>query len=434
MEWWVIVIPIGGLLVLMVMGVPIPWALGLSAFVGYWMVGGLDAALSKLSLTAYFAVSNFVLSAIPLFILMAEIIMFSGAGQGLFDSASKWMGRLPGGLGIASILACAVFGAMSGVSVAASATIGLVAIPEMLRLGYDKRMTTGTLAAGGTLAVLIPPSIPMILYGIVTEQSIGRLFMAGVIPGIILTSIYAGYTLFKAARNPSMAPRAARFSWKEKIVSLRGTWGVLLLIILVLGSIYTGICSPTEAAGVGASGALVLSAIYRKLNLSNLGKAVWAAARTTCMVLIIMVGALYFGYFLTITGVPGQLISFLGSLEVSRWVIMIGMNVLLGILGCFLDPGSIILITMPLLFPIAVSLGFDPIWFGVIVTMNIEMGLITPPVGMNLFVVKGIAPQVSMADIIRGITPFVVLDVLGIALIMLFPQLSLWLPSMMMGG
>lgn len=433
MEWSVIVIPMAILVFGLAAGVHIAVSLGVAGFVGYWLAQGPGPALDLIGLTLYGMMNNFVFSAVPLFILLAEILEVSEAGSKLFDAGNKWLGRLPGGLAVATVAVGAVFAALCGVSVAAAATIGLVAIPEMRRLGYDKKLSTGVVAASGTLSILIPPSVLFILYGLVAEESIGRLFIAGVIPGIILTAAYIVGVLVMVMRNPSLAPPGGTFSWKEKMVSLKGIWAMLVLIVVVLGSIYAGVCSPTEAAGVGAFSALLISVITRKLTLANLKTALSKTVLTTSMVLIIATMALYFARFLTVTGATQRVVQSIVSLPVSPWVVMIAVNVLMLILGCFLDSPSIVLITMPILVPIIKTLGFDPIWFGVVVCINMEIALLTPPVGMNCYVISGIVPDIPLADIFQGIIPFVIMDAIVLAIIIALPQLSLWLPSLMMG-
>ena len=417
--------------VLFCLRLPIAFALGFSGFIGYWMLKGFDVALARLGIAGYTTMMSFVLSPIAVFILMGEFVVISGLGSDLFEAGWRWLGRTPGSLAIGSVFACAVFAAMCGVSVAAAVTIGMVAIPEMLKRGYDKGLATGVVAAGGTLSILIPPSVTFILYGAVAEESIGKLFMAGVFPGIVLTILFSIYVLIFAIRKPELAPAAGRVPMKEKFYSLRGIWAVIILIAAVLGTIYVGVATPTEAAAVGALAAMLIAISYRKLTWSKLWTSLLRTAEASGYIFIIVVFAMYFGVYLTLTGATDQFINFLVSLPVNPWIVMVGINLLLMVLGCFLDPVTIILLTVPMLHSIIIKLGFDGIWFGVIVVINMELGFLTPPVGLNLFAIKGICPEVPFDTILRGSVPFMFLDILCIIIISIFPQIALWLPSMM---
>lgn len=432
MEWWQIAVPLTVAVVLLLSGLPIAFTLGLCGLVGFLIVIGFDKTLPLLGVHCYSAVDNFLFSPIPLFILMAEILHFSGIGASLYDTAAKWFGQLRGGLSIASVAACGVFAAMCGLSIAGAVTIGVIAIPEMIKRGYNKRLAVGSVAVAGTLGILIPPSLPFIVYGVVAEQSIGRLFMAGIIPGIVLMGLFSTYILLRARMHPEWAPGVAGITWKDKILSVRQLWSAVLLILLVLGGIYLGVATPTEAAGLGAFGAMCLALIYRRLKLSDLVQAAWRTAGTCGFVLILVVGAMFFSLYLTTTGITQNLATSIASLEVSRWVIMIGVNLLLLALGFFLDATAIILLTTPVLLPIITSLGFDPIWYGVILVINLEIAFITPPVGLNLYAIRRVAPDIPLSEILLGSIPFLLLACLGIALVMIFPQLALWLPSTMM--
>jgi len=414
------------------LGVPVAISIGLSAFIGFWMVLGLDPAVARLGQVSYHALMNYAFSPIILFILMGEIIIFSGIGSDIFEATSKWVGKLPGGLAIASVLASALFGAICGVSIAGAATIGRLAIPEMLKRKYSRSLAAGTVAAGGTLSIMIPPSLAFILYGVVSEQSIGRLFIAGIIPGVLISLLYSGYVLLTATRHPENAPRMPSASWHEKLAAAKVIFPVAALFVMVLGTIYLGFGTPSEAGAMGATGALILALIYRKLSPGNLATACFQSAMTIGSIMIIAVAALFFGYYLATSGYSAKLIAAVSTAPVSRWVIMILINLLLLVLGCFLDVSAIILLTTPILLPTVIALGFDPIWYGVILVINIEMAFITPPVGLNLFVIRSLAPDIPISDVIRGAFPFVIIDVIAIAIIMLFPQLALWLPNTIM--
>jgi C4-dicarboxylate transporter DctM subunit len=425
------IVPLVVLAVFLLAGLPIGFSLLLTGFVGLTMITSFDAAVNYLGLHAFSSIARFVFTPIPLFVLMGDILAVSGVGADTFDAALKWFGRVRGGLSVASIVACAIFASMCGLSMAGAATIGIVAIPEMIKRGYDKGLAAGSVASAGTLGILIPPSLPFIMYGIVAEQSVGELFIAGIVPGILLTLLFSGYVLLIAWRRPHLAPGIAGVTWRQRFLSLRKLWSAIVLIILVLGSIYGGVATPTEAAGVGAIGALGVALLYRSLNLKKLIEIGRRTVELVGFIMILVVGAMLFSYYLTLTGATQSLSNWMASLAVAPWVIILGINIILLILGCFLDSTAIILITTPLFLPIVTSLGFDPIWYGVILIINIEIAFITPPVGMNLYVISNIAPDVSLATILRGITPFLLMALLAIALVAIFPQLVLWLPSTM---
>ena len=425
-------IPIATLIILLLVGLPIGFALLLSAIIGCTMIVGFDATISYLGIHAFNSIGRFLLTPVPLFILMGEILAVSGIGGVMFDAALKWFGRFRGGLSIASIIACAIFASMCGLSMAGAATIGIVAIPEMLRRGYDKGLATGSVTCAGTLGILIPPSLPFIMYGMIAEESVGQLFIAGILPGVMLTVLFSTYVFLRAWRQPHLAPGVSGITWKERIVSLKGLWAAIILILAVLGSIYGGVATPTEAAGIGAFGALVIAIVRRSINLKSMVEAAWRALTVVGFVMFLVVGAMFFSRYLTMTGMTQSLTIWMASLPVLPWVILGGMCVILIFLGCFLDSTAIILITTPLFLPIVTGFGFSPIWYGVILVMNIEIAFVTPPVGMNLYVVSNIARDVPITTILRGSLPFLLLAVLGIALVIAFPELALWLPSTML--
>lgn len=424
-------IPVLALFALLLAGLPIGITLLLCGFIGYSMVTSFDSAFIYLGSHTYSSISKFVFTPIPLFVLMGEILSVSGIGAGMFEAATKWFGRFRGGLSVASILACAVFAAMCGLSMAGAATIGIVAIPEMVKRGYDKGLATGSVTCAGTLGILIPPSLPFIMYGVVAEQSIGQLFIAGIVPGALLTILFSVYVFLRAWRQPHVAPGISGITWKERFISLKKLWAAIVLIVAVLGSIYFGIATPTEAAGIGAFGALVIALIYRSINLKGFVQISFRTVRVVGFVMVLIVGAMLFSYYLTITGVTQSIGAWMASLAVSPFIIFGGMCVILIILGMFLDSTAIILITTPIFLPIVTDLGFSPIWYGVILIMNIEIAFVTPPVGINLYVVSSIAPDIPLSTILRGSLPFLLLAILGIILVMVFPQLALWLPAKM---
>lgn len=414
------------LLLLLVMGLPVAFSLGMAGVAGMLLFMGGDGALAQLPIIGYKSLDDFVLTAVPLYILMSQILLTGKVGNDLFELANKWLRHLPGGLGIATVMACAVFAAITGSSVACAVTIGAIAIPEMLARGYERSLVLGAVAAGGTLGILIPPSIPMILYGAITDESIGKLFMSGVVPGAILTVLFIMIVVYRS-RN---LPREAAASWDERISALKKSFWGLLLPVIVVGGIYTGIFTPTEAAGIGTVYSLIITfGIYRTLSLKDMPEILEDTIKTTCMIFAIMIGASLFGFVLTILDAPQALTNFVVDMQTNRWIIFVAINILLLFLGCILESVSIIFITLPILFPLIVRLGFDPIWFNVVMLINLELALITPPVGMNLFVLQGISPDSKMTQIIKGVIPFGAVMALEILLLCFFPEIATWLPS-----
>ncbi len=414
------------LLLLLVLGLPVAFSLGMAGVAGMLLFMGGDGALAQLPIIGYKSLDDFVLTAVPLYILMSQILLTGKVGNDLFELANKWLRHLPGGLGIATVMACAVFAAITGSSVACAVTIGAIAIPEMLSRGYDRSLVLGAVAAGGTLGILIPPSIPMILYGAITDESIGKLFMSGVVPGAILTILFIMVVVYRSRNLPLEAPA----SWDERLSALKKSFWGLMLPVIVVGGIYSGIFTPTEAAGIGTVYSLIITfLIYRTLSLKDMPEILEDTIKTTCMIFAIMIGASLFGFVLTILDAPQALTNFVVDMQTNRWVIFVAINILLLFLGCILESVSIIFITLPILFPLIVKLGFDPIWFNVVMLINLELALITPPVGMNLFVLQGISPDSKMTQIIKGVIPFGVIMALEILLLCFFPQIATWLPT-----
>lgn len=414
------------LLLLLVLGLPVAFSLGMAGVAGMLLFMGGDGALAQLPIIGYKSLDDFVLTAVPLYILMSQILLTGKVGNDLFELANKWLRYLPGGLGIATVMACAVFAAITGSSVACAVTIGAIAIPEMLSRGYDRSLVLGAVAAGGTLGILIPPSIPMILYGAITDESIGKLFMSGVVPGAILTILFIMVVVYRSRNLPLEAPA----SWDERLSALKKSFWGLMLPVIVVGGIYSGVFTPTEAAGIGTVYSLIITfLIYRTLSLKDMPEILEDTIKTTCMIFAIMIGASLFGFVLTILDAPQALTNFVVDMQTNRWVIFVAINILLLFLGCILESVSIIFITLPILFPLIVKLGFDPIWFNVVMLINLELALITPPVGMNLFVLQGISPDSKMTQIIKGVIPFGVIMALEILLLCFFPQIATWLPT-----
>lgn len=418
--------------VVLMMGVPIAFALGGVSVLGLLVLQG-PFAVPQLAHLVYSEGTSFLLILVPLFVLMAELISFSGIANELYTAANLWFSRVPGALAVSSIFACAGFASISGSSPATAATMGRIALPEMVNRGYNKPLASGAIAAGGTLGILIPPSVTMVVFAIVTEVSIGKLFIAGILPGIMLAILLASYVVVAAWRNPGLAPRySEQITWRQRFRALSRVWPVVLLSGVVLLTIYTGIATPTEASGIGATGAMLAALAYRQLTPRRLMEAVLHTVRVSSMLLFIVFGAVAFSYLLSLESIPQTLSSYLSALPVSRWWIMILFQLFVVFLGFFLEAVGIITLTMPVIFPAMMQLGFDPIWFGIIITINIEISLITAPVGLNLYVLKSVAPDgVTLGDIIKGAIPFVFVMLAGMAILMLFPAIALFLPSFM---
>jgi tripartite ATP-independent transporter DctM subunit len=391
--------------------------------------------LNIIPITAYEDVTNYILLAVPLFVFMANILEHSGIAEELYEMMHKWMGKLSGGLAIGTVIICAIFAAMAGISGVATITMGLIALPSMLKKGYSKHLAVGSVSAGGTLGILIPPSVIMILYAFLTEESVGKLFIAGVFPGVLITFLFIAYIGVRCLIKPELGPAIEEHvSFKEKIVSLKAVVLPIGLIFLVLGVIYTGICTPTEASAVGAMGAIICALIYRKFSWDVFKKSLERTLGLTCMVMWILIGATCFTQLYTALGAPDMLNDLISGLDVSKWTIITLMMMVFFILGMFMDPAGIIMICTPVFIPIIRLLGFDTIWFGILFTICMEMGYITPPFGFNLFYMKAIVPsQISMGDIYRSIIPFVLLEIVGLIIVILFPELATWLPSRMIG-
>lgn len=423
-------IGVGVLVVLLFLRVWVGMTMIIVGFLGFAYIVGFKHAFMIMGSVPYSAISNETVASVPLFILMGVVVSNTGVAKDLYHAAYKWLGQLRGGLAMATVVACGGFAAITGSSPATAATMGKVALPEMKKYNYDLKMTTGAVAAGGTLGILIPPSMGFILYGILTEESIGKLFMAGIIPGILEILFYVATIYLMCTIKPSLGPAGPKVTFIEKVKSLRYTWAMMLLFILVIGGIYGGWFTPTEAGAIGAFGAIVVSILARKLTRENLLAAILEAAQTTAMIVIIISGAFIFMKFMAVSRLPDLLAGFLGGLPFPPLVILILIVFLYIILGMFLDAPSAIVLTLPILFPVILSFGFDPIWYGVIMVRINEVGLITPPMGMNAFVLSGVT-DTPLGIIFRGVVPFLVADFLHIALLIAFPGISLLLPSIM---
>ena len=431
-------IGIAGLLI-MLTGMPIAFALGIIS-VGSIVIFLDVYQFNLIGELMFSSLNDFTMLAIPLFVLMGAVFAGSPASTDLFDTAQKWTSKLPGGLAVSSVLASALFSALSGSSPATAAAIGKAAIPEMKKRGYSNAIATGAIVAGGTLGILIPPSVVLILYGVAVEQSIGRLFAAGVVPGILLTVLFCVWIMIatvlekkgKDISSPEGAAYVMTYSWKERFTSLIKVIPFMLLIIGILYALYAGIATPSEAAAVGTILAIVIILIvYRSMTWKSFVKMLLSTTKESTMILLIIAFSALIGTVLSFLSVPQDLANVVIGLDVSKWVILIMINVFLLGMGLFIPPAAIILMTAPILLPIITGLGFDPIWFGIIMTINMEAGLITPPVGLNLFVVKGIAPEIPTKDIIKGSLPFVGVILFAILLLTVFPQIVKWLPDLL---
>jgi C4-dicarboxylate transporter, DctM subunit len=415
------------LLVVLFAGLPVAFSLGATSVL---LVGLFDLPVKLIASTVFTSLDSFVVIAIPLFILMSRVLLDGKVGDDLFEVMNVWVRHLPGGLAIATILACAFFAAISGSGAATAATIGMVAYPAMIERGYQKRFILGLLACGGTLGILIPPSIPLIVFGAVTEESIGKLFIAGVVPGLVLTAVLIVYAVYRSKRGGYVPMEAA--TWPERFrVTRRNLWGIALPF-LILGGIYTGVFTPTEAAAVGLTYSLFITLfIYRTLSVRDLPDICLKAVGTSCMIALIISGALLFGRVLTLVEIPQKLTALIIDWKLSALMFVLAMNILMLFLGCILETVSIILLTVPLVAPILEALKIDPIWYAIVLTVNMEMALVTPPVGMNLYVINGLSDEIHMSEVIRGVAPFIVILAAFLLLTMLFPPMSTWLPSMM---
>lgn len=425
-----------GLITLAVLatGMPIAFGLGIVAL-GFLLWADGTVAIKTLASTMFSGLDDFNIVSIPMFIIMGTAIASSRAGSDLYEALHRWLSRVPGSLVISNLGACALFAALTGSSPATCAAIGKMGIPEMRRRGYSADLATGAIAAGGTLGILIPPSITFILYGIASETSIGRLFLAGVVPGLMLTALFMAWALFISwRRGEAWADRLTTYSWRERFEALPRVLPFIAIIVIVIYVLYGGIATPSEAAGVGAMACLLLVVvIYRQWHPAAIWRILRDGLRESGMIIMIIATAVLFGYMLSSLYVTQSIAEAIAVLDINRWVLMLLVNLFLLVAGCFLPPAAIILMTTPILVPIITGAGFDLVWFGVIFTINMELGLITPPVGLNLFVIKGIAPDVPLTQILWGALPFMLCMVLAILLLSLFPEIATWLPNQLMG-
>ncbi len=419
------------LLILIFLRLPIAFAMALVGFIGFGECVNYHASLSMVSTVASETGMDYGLSVVPLFILMGNFVTEAGLSNELYNSSYAFLGHRRGGLAMATIVACGGFSAVCGSSLATAATMSKVAMPSMRKFGYADSLATGSIAAGGTLGILIPPSVILIIYGIMTETDIGKLFAAGVLPGMLGICCYLGAIYFATKRNPEIGPPGERVSWDKRIDSLKGIWGVLLLFFIVMGGIYAGIFTPTEAAGIGATGAFFFIWGRGKLTLPLLKTVLISTATTTAMIFTILIGALIFANFVNVVGMPFALADFVLSWNVAPLLVVVILMAIYVVLGCVLESLSMIMLTVPVFYPMIEALGFDLIWFGIVVVCITEISLITPPIGLNVFVLKAVLPDVKLGTIFKGVTPFWMADIVRLTLIVLFPPISLLLANMM---
>ncbi|MGJ7555936.1 TRAP transporter large permease [Variovorax sp. RB3P1] len=419
------------LFVLMLLRVPVGMAMGLVGVVGYSYLVGPGPALKLVGQTSMRTVTDYTFGVIPMFMLMGALVSVSGVSRELFKAANSMIGHLRGGLGVATVIACGGFAAICGSSVATAATFSAVAYPEMRRFNYPQSFSTGVIAAGGTLGAILPPSTVLAVYAILTQQDIGKLFMAGIVPGILAMAMYVMTIAIIVKVRPDWLPGGEIKPWPERIKDLKNVWAPLVLFVFVIGGLYGGFFTPTEAGGVGASGAFILGLVRRKLDGPKIREALLSATRTAAAVFTVLIGALLFGYFLTITQSPQKLTEILTGLGIGRYGVLALIMLMYLVLGCLMDAMAMIILTVPIIYPVIVHLGFDPIWFGVIIVMTVELGLIHPPVGMNVFVIKSVVKDVSFTTIFKGVLPFIVTDIVRLVILIAFPIIALWLPTKM---
>lgn len=420
------------LLLLLAGSMPVGFVMGIVGVVGFAFVVSWPAAFSLATIDLYTTFSDYNLTTIPLFVLMGQVAFHSGISRGLFQAAYHWIGRLPGGLAMSTVGACTAFGAICGSGPATSATIASVALPEMRRYKYDLSLATGCVAAGGGIGMLIPPSIVFICYAILTEQSIGRLFIAGVVPGLMIAGLFCAVIWVQCARRPELGPPGPAFSWAQKFASLRGVWETLILFVLVMGGMFAGFFTATEGAAIGAAGTLIIAAGKRQLTARKLLQCLNESIRTSCMVMTIVAGAIIFGKFLAVTQVPSSLAGWLTGLSLPGWCV-IGLIIIFYLIGgCFLDALALDILTIPIFYPVILALGYDIVWFGVMIVVVTMMGVITPPVGVCVYVVAGMARDVPTEKVFRGSMPFLWMLILAAILLTAFPPIVTFLPNLLM--
>jgi len=418
------------LFLLLAASMPVAFVMAIVGFVGFAVIVSTHAASSMITVDLYETFSSYSLTVIPLFVFMGQIAFHAGISRRLFDAAYHWLGHLPGGLAISTVGACAAFGAICGSGPATAATMASVALPEMKRYKYSSQLSCGTVAAGGSLGMLIPPSVVFIVYAILTEQSIGKLFIAGILPGVMMAVLFCLTIYIQCKINPRLGPAGPVMSWPSRVASLSGLSETLILFAAVIGGMFTGFFTPTEAAAIGAAGSLIIAAVRRQLTRKMIIRSLLETIRTSCMVMIIVTGAIIFGRFLAITRIPFELATWLSGLPLPGWMVM-GMIILFYLAaGSFIDALALVLLTIPIFYPVVTELGYDPIWFGVIIVVVTQMGVITPPVGVNVYVVSGIERGVPIQTIFRGAMPFLLAMIVSAILLLMFPKICTFLPKL----
>jgi tripartite ATP-independent transporter DctM subunit len=414
--------------------VPIAFAMAAVGFAGYALVEDMTPALALLGQTIYSTARNYDFSVLPLFILMGNLVNRAGLSSELYAASHAFLGHRRGGLAMATVVACGGFGAVCGSSLATAATFSKIAMPSMRRYGYKDTLATGVIAAGGTLGILIPPSVVMVIYGFLTDASIGKLFAAGVLPGIVAIFFYLLAVQYFIWRDPAAGPRADRAAWPDRWRALAKVWTVLVLFLVVMGGIYGGVFTPTEAAGIGAFGGFLFAVLKGGMTLRELKAVLIDSAATSALLFAILIGALIFANFINVVGFPQALIKFVNDLQVPPLAVILVILIIYMILGCILESISMILLTVPVFFPLVQSLGFDVVWFGILVVCVTEISFLTPPIGMNVFVLRAMLPEVTTSTIFRGVTPFFIADMFRLAVIVLIPWISLVLPRLFYGS
>ena len=419
------------LFILLFLQVPISLGMAIVGTIGFGFFIGFEPALRSIGNTAVDTVMVYDFSVLPLFILMGNFVARSGISHDLYEASNAWLGHKRGGLAMATVVACGGFSAVCGSSLATVATMSKVALPSMRKFGYDERLATGSIAAGGTLGILIPPSVALVFYGIMTETDIGQLFAAGIIPGILGVFLYAMAVAVMTKINPELGPPGEKLPWRARFQALSGIWGMLLLFFIVMGGIYGGIFTPTEAAGIGAFGAFCIALARKRLTLKITLDALAETGRTTAMLLALLIGSLLFANFINVARVPNEIADWFAGMNASPITVVIICIAVYIVLGCILESISMMLLTVPVFYPVMQSLGLDLVWFGIVVVVVIEISLITPPIGLNVFVLKSMLPEVELTKIFRGVLPFIAADIVRITLIVAIPSISLFLPRLM---
>ena len=410
---------------------PVGFVMAIVGFIGFGYLVSFDASLNLIAKDVFSVFGSYNLTVIPLFVLMGQLAYNAGISARLFDAAYKFMGHLPGGLAIATIGACAAFSAVCGSTNATAATMAAATLPEMKRYNYKPGIATGVVAAGGSLGILIPPSIIFIVYGILTEQSIGKLFIAGILPGVLLTGLFVLTIVIWTMIDPSQAPKGPKASWSDRLHSLSGLMETLIIFLLVMGGLFVGFFTPTEAGAIGACGTLIVAVVRRNLTWQGFITSLFETTRMSCMILVIVAGATIFGHFLAVSTIPFEIATWITGFDLPPAIIMSMIIFLFLIGGCIIDALALIMLTVPIFFPVVIHLGYDPLWFGVVIVLITQIGVITPPVGINVYIVSGVARDVPLEVIFKGVTPLLIALIIGTFLLIPFPQLALFLPGLM---